>query len=166
MGSDYLESLLAARDERALMQADMLKSFCCVLQISLNIPGMPKRIQGDEDAINRGEEILLEFIGANPAERLALCNNAGYTVMFGLRDVNPLELKKTAVLVEELEPWCRVLDIDVISTAGHISRTDIGFLPRRCMLCEQEAKVCARLRSHSVGELRDKVQLMLSIICL
>ena len=48
----------------------------------------------------------------------------------------------------------RLLDIDVIRPDGtKIARTEIGLPPRKCLLCGQDAPVCARSRTHTVGEL-------------
>jgi holo-ACP synthase CitX len=55
----------------------------------------------------------------------------------------------------------RVLDIDVITAAGPISRRDIGLEPRRCLLCAGDAKTCARERKHSPEELRERVRQLL-----
>lgn len=162
MYSNSLESLLSSREERSLIQSIMLKTFCCVLQITLNVPGMPKRIHSDERAIIRAEELLKKIVLKNMAARLVLSNEAGLAVILGLTDVNPIELKRYSVSVEEFEPWCRVLDIDVILLGHQLSRSDIGLEPRLCLLCGKAAKECARLHSHPIRELRKRVRFLLS----
>ena len=51
----------------------------------------------------------------------------------------------------------RLLDIDVIkSDGGKIARTEIGLPPRKCLLCGEDAPVCARSRAHTVSELFER----------
>jgi holo-ACP synthase CitX len=57
----------------------------------------------------------------------------------------------------------RVLDIDVITAAGPISRGDIGLERRRCLLCPDDAKTCARKRKHPPEELRERVRQLLML---
>ena len=55
----------------------------------------------------------------------------------------------------------RLLDIDVVEMAGEtptpISRTALGMSPRRCFICNEEAKVCARSRKHTVLEMQEHI---------
>jgi holo-ACP synthase CitX len=55
----------------------------------------------------------------------------------------------------------RVLDIDVITAAGPISRGDIGLERRKCLLCRDDAKTCARERRHPAEDLREYVRRLL-----
>ena len=57
----------------------------------------------------------------------------------------------------------RVLDIDVITAAGPISREDIGLERRKCLLCADDAKTCARKRKHPAEDLRERVRQLLAL---
>ena len=163
MIDESLIALLQGREERAALQSSLLARSDSVLQISINVPGLPKRIEGDEAALVRAECLVRESLGQQAAERAVLCNAAGVALILAFTGTNLIELKKIAVMTEEKEPWGRALDIDVI-TAGHqLSRSDIGLPPRLCLLCKQEAKVCARAQSHPADALRDRVRLLLSM---
>ena len=60
-------------------------------------------------------------------------------------------------LLEDSVALGRLFDIDVIQTDGmKISRTDLGFSTRKCLICNQEAFVCSRARTHSVKELLEQ----------
>ncbi|MCT8193191.1 citrate lyase holo-[acyl-carrier protein] synthase, partial [Pseudomonas monteilii] len=39
-----------------------------------------------------------------------------------------------------------------------ISRTEIGLPARSCYVCEQEAKVCGRSRTHSVADMQQQIR--------
>lgn len=47
-----LERLLAGREERASLQAHVLRGSEVIVQVSLNIPGLPKRMAGDREVVS------------------------------------------------------------------------------------------------------------------
>ena len=49
------------------------------------------------------------------------------------------------------------MDMDVLGASGPVSRTDIGLEPRKCLLCNREARFCMRARTHTTGELLLKI---------
>jgi holo-ACP synthase CitX len=154
-----LASFLKAKEERAWMQRFMTGSSGIggfVVQISLNIPGWPKRLNGDRLALEAGEAALLCALGFRPAARILLYSAAGFALMMVFPDGerSARNAKKISVGIEEASEWGRVLDIDVITAGAHISRADIGLDPRKCLLCGSEAKVCARMGTHVMDELR------------
>lgn len=162
-----LRALLTGREERAALQAFLLSRLeeGCICQISLNIPGLPKKIKGDAEALSFAAERLIRLLGRDAAESSALLNGAGSAVLIAFPLASPddrKKLKKTAVEIEESADWCRLLDIDVICRGGAVSRNDIGLLPRRCLLCGEEAKICAREGAHSIQDLRDLSARLLS----
>lgn len=55
------------------------------------------------------------------------------------------DLKLATIELEHSHPLGRLWDIDVLTPEGDIlSRRDYSLPPRRCLLCEQSAAVCAR----------------------
>lgn len=156
-----LMSLLRAREERAWLQSFFLRDFGVVVQISLNIPGYPKRLSGDSAALCKGEALFLTSVEKAASVRASLSNAAGLARFAVWRDVSSRAIKERAVAVEEGSPWCRLLDIDVISRDGNVGRSSLGLRPRLCLLCEEEAKVCSRLGAHSVEALRSEAESLL-----
>lgn len=72
-----------------------------------------------------------------------------------LTSMSLTEAKKTACHIEDQHPLGRLFDIDVIDKTGNpLPRTAIGKLPRRCMLCDNEARHCMRNNSHSYEDLQ------------
>lgn len=56
-------------------------------------------------------------------------------------------LKRLLVEIEETGPSGRLLDLDLLDVHGHpVSRESLGLHQRRCLLCNQPAKLCARSR--------------------
>lgn len=62
---------------------------------------------------------------------------------------NPFLLKQAALLVEEGNRQGQLLDLDVYTRAGPVSRCLLGLPPRPCIVCGQPAAVCAGRSIHS-----------------
>lgn len=77
-----------------------------------------------------------------------------------------LDIKKAAVSVEEGSALGRLFDMDVLIPGENfpcsISRSRLGAAPRRCLLCEEDAKACARSRAHTMDQLLEKINEILS----
>lgn len=72
-------------------------------------------------------------------------------------------VKDCAIQLEVQQPIGRLWDIDVLDTQGRIlSRRSLGLAERRCLLCSQPAKICARQRRHSSDELLQEMERMLN----
>lgn len=74
----------------------------------------------------------------------------------------PLEDAKRAVCrIEDTHPLGRLFDIDVISPDGTpVSRMEVGESPRKCLLCDNEARFCMRNHSHTKEELIARIERM------
>lgn len=152
-----LEEVLSGRDERAASQREWLAAGgVFVVQIALNIPGYPKSAPNDEAAVMKSRLLLLERSKALPFAERSIRNGAGFCWQgaFDAARFDAASVKRAAVEAENGTPAGRVLDIDVITENGAISRTSAGFPERGCLLCGRSAKVCARLGSHPVSDLR------------
>ena len=56
-----------------------------------------------------------------------------------------------------MSPKARLLDIDVMDKDGTVSRKELGLDARKCLICDDDAKVCARSQKHSMEELVARV---------
>lgn len=174
--STPVEDVLAGRDERASVQSDMLCNpseggpqfndrFIC--QIALNIPGYPKREPFDFEAIEKCRLNILRDFALIPIAEKRLMNGSGYCWIGLFRgDRKTAENAKIlSVSIEEKSQAWRVFDIDIITSDGSISRDLMGLPPRKCLLCNNNAKVCARSRKHPIEELRMETKLLISSVC-
>ena len=156
-----LEEVLSGRDERAAWQKRMFSAregaFVC--QIGLNVPGFPKRVPGDIKVIKECRRFLLACVGAAPFEEHYLDNGAGlcWQGAFDGKKFDAQALKRAAVEAENSMEAGRILDIDVLTAEGQLSRTCMGLPPRRCLVCGEGAKDCARAGRHDPSELREMV---------
>lgn len=156
-----------------------------LISMTLNIPGPVKdrpeyrraletglhrlnaMLRSDIDSLHRFQVLHEEF---HPL----ITGPEGYIVVTG----DPMAIKKAAIAAEEADALGRLFDIDVLvigddakpDADGHFSMTDIqgisrsqlGAGPRKCLLCGEDAKACARSRAHSMDALLTKINEILS----
>lgn len=158
-----LESLLVGRDERAAVQKELLYSGTFLCQVATNIPGWPKRAPHDDTRTREVVFALQRKYTTVPLEKRTLINGAGYCVfiLFAGDGAEAKRVKFAAVEIEETLLFGRVFDIDIITPERIISRFALGLQPRHCYLCDKDAKVCARERTHHQKELREFVKKLL-----
>ena len=76
-----------------------------------------------------------------------------------ITDLPALDAKRVTCDIEDSHPLGRLFDIDVMDADGApISRQTVGGEPRRCLLCDHEARWCMRNHSHTQEELMNHIQ--------
>lgn len=82
-------------------------------------------------------------------------NYSSYDGDYALIEINETNYKKVKaelVLLEE-GVFGRYIDLDLyVSNKPSISRKDIGYPKRKCIICNDDVVVCARTKKHSVEE--------------
>lgn len=161
-----LYQILSGKEERVRARNKHLSEDVFACQITLNIPGYPKRIPNDEKALERSGIAFIEKWGSDPLHEDKITNAAGVCwVGFFAGDVHEAQkAKEIAVGIEELTPAGRILDIDIVVPGKTISRSNLGLPHRNCLLCEKPAKECARDRSHSYEDLRTAIERLIKNI--
>jgi holo-ACP synthase CitX len=78
-------------------------------------------------------------------------------------DMDPLATKQRCVALEARHPFARLIDLDVYSAQGvQIDRSHLDLSGRRCLVCEQPAVECIRVKRHSYDEVIGKVNELLA----
>lgn len=158
-----LKDLLDSREQRVWHQQELLKKYGgALVSVTLNIPGPIKDREEYRKVMDWGMEQLLKEL-ENVAFSEVKYLKTGAEGYISVQNMDALELKKIAIKHENLEPKSRLLDIDVMTQDGGISRSALGVAPRRCLLCEENAKACARSQKHSMEELLKRVDLLCKI---
>lgn len=157
-----LEEILQAREQRAQRQKELVTTYKRVLiSFTLNTPGALKYSKAYENVHQVGRKELVKQLREKGIP--ILYEESTYKTTgcqsFMIIETTPVKAKKVTVDIEEKHPWGRIFDMDVIdANFKMISRTEIGYAPRKCLLCENMAAVCARSREHSLeallGELK------------
>jgi holo-ACP synthase len=152
-----LERVLSGREGRARLQKYILESAPLIVQVSLNLPGYPKETAGSLNLVEAIGVFMVKkctSMGGRTPSLWVLENGMGPAFLFGAEKVPPKKVKELAMSLEDRSLWGAVLDIDVILSAGALTRASLGYRPRKCFLCDLPAKECARQRRHEIGELR------------
>ncbi len=155
-----LDDILSGKEERVRSRDEFLSENIFVCQITLNIPGYPKRLANDEKAVEKFSRAFIEQWDSPPLCEKKIANAAGVCWLgFFTGGISAAQKgKRIAVSIEEGTPEGRISDIDVIVPERTLSRSDLGLPQRRCLLCDRPAKECARAQSHSYSHLRSEFE--------
>ena len=183
-----LNELLASRDARHATQQKLLaehsgKTLVCLTVV---MPGSVKRNQQSLTAAHAAVEAMRKAFavkenkGLFPLETpetlenlvplenpeplaptlLELDLETGYEAYL-ITPMPLLEAKRIAVNIEDTHPLGRLFDIDIINADSvPVSRDAIGEKPRRCLVCDHEARYCMRMRWHTQEEIWAKINEM------
>lgn len=155
-----LNELLASRDARHATQQKLLaehsgKTLVCLTVV---MPGSVKRNHPSLTAAHAAVEAMRKAFGQEQLLELDL--ETGYEAYL-ITPMPLLEAKRIAVSIEDTHPLGRLFDIDIINADGvPVSRDAIGEKPRRCLVCDHEARYCMRMRWHTQEEIWAKINQM------
>jgi holo-ACP synthase len=87
----------------------------------------------------------------------------GPELLAAVGGIEPILLKRLLVNIEENHRLGRLFDIDVLDVNGmSLSREDLDLPRRKCLVCGEDAKICARSRAHPLSTLIDKMSEMIN----
>ncbi len=151
--SDFFIKLLDSRERRFQYQQTLINKYKRpIISYMLNIPGKVKRT--DEYVVfhKMGIELIKSILGNKILVDEYYDEDTG---MYYLAAVNQdaIELKKQMMELEDSVEG-RLFDIDVFDeNAKQITRSSLNLEPRKCLLCSEMAKACARNQTHPYEEL-------------
>lgn len=155
-----LAEMLDARERRLFRQQKLLKTYeKPLVSFSLNIVGPVKVFFLAREAFKEGIRLIEEQCHAwgFPVIAAHITDEKTGQEKIWVIDSDAVILKRTLCCLEESVSMGRLFDIDVIDVDGSkISRSDLDLPKRNCLLCNQEAFVCSRSRTHSVEDLLSK----------
>lgn len=155
-----LEQVLWSREKRVATQKELFEKYPgTLICFMLNIPGPEKVNELFEKVFYEGMEKIqnkLEMEKISTEARLVQENITGYEGYLVVK-ADGYQVKKLMIALEETKIG-RLYDIDVLEKENtKISRKDLGFPERKCLLCNNPACQCGRSRKHSIEELRKKI---------
>ena len=156
-----LKEILEARENRAKTQSELISIFRVTLvSFTLNIPGPKKSSSIFTKIHEKGIDLLEEKLGEqniNIVGKIVRSTAAGDEAFFTV-DVEPRRVKKITSSIEEKHKLGKLFDFDVFDVKGEqIGRSEIGLPERKCLLCNESAKICARSRKHPIEELLNRI---------
>jgi holo-ACP synthase/triphosphoribosyl-dephospho-CoA synthase len=155
-----LEEVLAAKEIRCNRQQAFKEKYkTTIVSITINMPGAVK----DMPILRRLRDYAVQEVKKQFAivaeEQVNL--STGPEALLAI-DSDGWLVKKTAIRIEEVRPFSRLLDIDVFSADGTLlSRRDEG-KGRGCFVCGGEFVVCRREGRHSQEDLQGVVEKLLN----
>lgn len=158
-----LQDILTARENRVSTQQRLLARFAKpLICFTMNIPG-PEKCNND---ICWGYGLGKKWLQVQLAdlsvlhfeEQILPTGCEGYYVVDAPADL----LKQRTVQIENSAPVARLFDMDVLDADGKkLERSELGFSPRTCLICDLPAHICGRSRAHSVEQLQQKTAALL-----
>ncbi|MBR1889983.1 MAG: citrate lyase holo-[Alloprevotella sp.] len=158
-----LEQMLASRDARQQKQQSLLhdnpaKTLVCLTVV---FPGSIKRNADSLIVAHKAVKALQESFPDSDIEISDL--PTGFEA-FLLTDEPAHAVKQKTVRIEDTHPLGRLFDADVLTADGiPLSRHDIGAQPRKCLLCDHEARYCMRNHTHSTDELLQHIHNLVAL---
>lgn len=154
-----LLQILEAREQRVIRQQKLLQHKKTLICFTMNIAGPVKNTPLITECFQIGHQQLTGLVQVVHHElHIAPTGCEGYYVV----ESDPLQVKKLTAGLEDHFPAGRLFDMDVLRPDGQkVSREQLGLPPRKCLLCEQDAVICGRSRSHTVEQLQNKTQKLL-----
>lgn len=154
-----LEQMLSRREERFSQQRTILEETNCssLVSFTLNIPGPVKQSPILRRAFDAGAEQLCLLLRRHILKEHTVCADTGCEIFLAL-DLAPKPVKAQLMHLEIDHPIGRLFDMDVLDRYGiPMSRTAFSAPKRRCFVCGQDAKVCARSSKHSIDVLQTRI---------
>lgn len=160
MRTASLADVLAARDKRQQLQQQLL-AHGTVISLTVLAVGEQKRSAFLDELLAAGKAAVLATLATKgivvvAEQDLDALGGAAWVCAVSAK---PRQVKAEMLKLEEASPIGRLWDIDVLDAAGvPLSRTAFAKAPRRCLCCDEDAKVCARARRHSVADILQVMQ--------
>ncbi len=157
---DLITEFLLDRDKRVAYQEHLLKENKdkTLVTIRINYPGIEKSNYITDNIVNTIYNEILTYYGKFIVFEDKYKNKEGIVAHF-LFDLDFVNVKKEMINVEEEHILGRCLDIDVYTLKNDkvigISRSDLFKKPRRCFICDLDAKICSRAQTHTIDEIKN-----------
>ena len=150
-------SLLEKREKTDFFEKELLSRFPfkTLVVIRANMPG------GKKGSIESNWIVYRIFLECKkkmaPLKIFHSYTDEEGLIFFLIVDTPPLEVKALSIKIEDDESLGRLADIDVLTAEKLFSRNDFPHenKRRKCFLCEKDAVICARSRTHSQKEIMD-----------
>ncbi|MDD4482193.1 MAG: triphosphoribosyl-dephospho-CoA synthase [Bacilli bacterium] len=125
--------------------------------VKANIPGINKKIFYAYFFIRFFKKLLKRKYNCLRIEFFDSFDGPYY--FLEITDIELITLKKELIILEDSHPLGRFIDLDVFrQNVVSISRHDLGCDFRKCFLCDNDAYLCIREKTHSIEEILGHIQ--------
>ena len=158
-----LDKLLASRDQRVEMQQRLREKYPNMTLVCLTVI-MPGNIKRNLPSLIISQSALSSLINRFECHIIDVVVRdleTGYEAYL-ITNHSQHDAKVIACDIEDTHALGRLFDIDVFSSDGiPIKRETVGYQPRRCLICDNEARYCMRNRTHTPQELNEQITKMI-----
>jgi holo-ACP synthase len=159
--SRILEEILEAREKRSKTQRELINIYrTTLISFTLNVPGAEKNNPIFTKINEMGIQLLEEEMrrqNIKLVHKIVQITADGDEAFLNI-NWDSLSVKKITAAIEENHKLGRLFDFDVFNTKGEqVSRRELDLPERKCLVCNDSAKVCGRSRKHSIEELLNKI---------
>ena len=158
-----LDKLLASRDRRVEMQQQLRENYpnSTLVCLTVIMPGNIKRNLSSLIVSQAAINAMLNRFERNIVDVISRDLETGFEAYL-VTTLSQREAKLIACDIEDSHPLGRLFDIDILDNDGvPMKRETVGSSPRRCLMCDNEARYCMRNRTHTPQELNTKIQMMI-----
>lgn len=168
-----LESILENKEVREAYKKKVLHSYPkqTLISITFNIPGSIKTNPQIERVFQLAITAFERYCRDNELKlidttcKLLATGPEYYAVIDSTRE----DIKNICIQFESFYQIGRLMDIDVYRLNAEeelviIDRDQLDRTPRKCFICSNSAKACTRNKTHSIAELRQKINEMCQTI--
>mgnify|MGYP002624438672 CR=1 FL=1 len=158
-----LDKLLASRDRRVEMQQQLRENYpnSTLVCLTVIMPGNIKRNLSSLIVSQAAINAMLNRFEGNIVDVISRDLETGFEAYL-VTTLSQREAKLIACDIEDNHPLGRLFDIDILDNDGvPVKRETVGSSPRRCLMCDNEARYCMRNRTHTPQELNTKIQMMI-----
>lgn len=158
-----LQEILNAREDRVRRQQELLATYKKpLICFTMNIPGPVKLDRDVSIGFFVGCRLLRDALPREGILYARECRAHTGCEAYYVVDLSAKELKQLTVELEDSSPVGRLFDMDVLDIDGtKLSRESLGFPRRKCLLCENDAVLCAGRRAHPLEQLKDRTDFLL-----
>ncbi len=157
-----LEELLASRDARREKEMVYLRRYpqYTLMVLTIVVPGSDKRTRAAKVVAHAAVDALREEFG-DAIFKEEICDLVTGFEAYLLLSVERENAKIRAIGLEERHPLGRLMDIDVIGEDGTpFGRGAMRRAPRKCIICDNDARVCMRAATHTPLAIDNRINQM------
>lgn len=150
-----MDDILQAREDKSLLINEYLKEYANVITLKANIPDVNKNIVEAYILTNIFKNIL---VSKNYTLISIHESQDGPFIVFTYKNKNVYDIKNQLVELEESHPLGRLIDIDVYTLDGTLTRKKV----RKCYLCNNSFHECRMKKRHSSDDLLHFIKTMVN----
>ena len=154
-----LDQLLTSKEQRSKRQLELIAQYPASTLVCLTVI-MPGNVKRNFHSLIVAQAAMTAMVNAFSSSIVNLEARdlvTGYEAYL-TTSLTQREAKQLACEIEDEHPLGRLFDIDVITPTGEpIARTSIGCEPRKCLMCDNEARFCMRNHTHTQEELHNRI---------